>query len=85
MLRQDLIDHPLPCLAKIHDVFDLPHWAEAERAMRTYLEQHADYQRNRLALSDADREAIQQNWGALMTLWGYEIRRYPGLSLPPSA
>jgi hypothetical protein len=29
------------------------------------------------------RETIQQNWGALMTSWGYEIRGCPGLSLPP--
>jgi omega-hydroxy-beta-dihydromenaquinone-9 sulfotransferase len=82
MSYEDLVTHPLSCLAKIHDVFDLPHWGEAERAMRVYLQQHADYQRNRLELSDTDREAIQQNWGAIMTSWGYEIRRYPGLSLP---
>lgn len=68
---EDLERDPVGELARVYDNLDLPGFAQARPAIEGYVAQQRGYVKNALALSQADRERVEQRWGFALDELGY--------------
>ena len=68
---EDLERDPLGELRRVYDTLGLPGFAEAEPAMRAYVDSQRAYQKNRLELSDQDRRDVSERWAFAFRAFGY--------------
>ena len=68
---EDLERDPLGELRRIYETLGLPGFAQAEPAMRAYVESQRAYQKNRLELSPEDRRAVTEHWAFAFRAFGY--------------
>lgn len=81
---EDLVADPLGEMKRIYPELKLPGFEDAQPAMQQYMAGVSGHQRNRLALSPAQKNSLDEMWGALIRDKGYG---WPGnwLTLKPSA
>jgi hypothetical protein len=69
---EDLETEPLEQLRRIYNDLGIPGFAEAEPAIRAYLESIAGYSKNKYVLTDDVIEKVNRHWGFAFDEWGYE-------------
>ena len=81
---EDLVADPLGEMKRIYSELKLPGFEDAQPALQQYIASVAGHQRNRLALSPAQKNSVDEMWGALIRNKGYA---WPDswLTLKPSA
>jgi hypothetical protein len=68
---EDLERDPLSELRRVYESLDLPGFAQAEPALRTYVESQRTYKKNRLALSPENRRLVTERWAFAFRAFGY--------------
>jgi omega-hydroxy-beta-dihydromenaquinone-9 sulfotransferase len=81
---EDLVDDPLREMKRIYSELKLPGYEDARPSIESYIASVAGHQRNRLVLSPAQKNSVDEMWGALIRDKGYG---WPDnwLTLKPSA
>jgi len=81
---EDLVADPLGEMRRIYSELNLPGFDNAQPALQQHIANVAGHQRNRLALSPAQKDSVDEIWGALIREKGYS---WPNnwLTLKPSA
>ena len=81
---EDLVGDPLGEMNRIYSELKLPGFEDAQPALQQYISSVTGHQRNRLVLSPAQKNSVDEMWGALIRDKGYG---WPGnwLTLKPSA
>ena len=81
---EDLVDDPLREMKRIYSELRLPGFEDAQPALQQYMASVAGHQRNQLVLSPAQKNSVDEMWGALIRDKGYG---WPDnwLTLKPSA
>jgi hypothetical protein len=81
---EDLVSNPLAEMHRIYSELKLPGFEDAQPALQEYIAGVTGHQRNRLVLSSAQKNSVDEMWGALIRDKGYG---WPGnwLTLKPSA
>ncbi len=69
---EDLEDAPLDQLRRVYETLSLPGFAEAEPAMRAYLDSIAGYQKNPQKIDDSVIAKVNQHWQFALEEWGYD-------------
>jgi hypothetical protein len=79
-----LVADPLFEMKRIYSELNLPGFEDAQPALQQYIASVSGHQRNRLALSPAQKNSVDEMWGNLIRDKGYG---WPGnwLTLKPSA
>jgi omega-hydroxy-beta-dihydromenaquinone-9 sulfotransferase len=72
---EDLTADPVEEMRTIYARLGLGDFEEIRPRLEEYLQDHADYQRNRHALSPAIREEIDRRWSGYMARFGYAPSR----------
>ncbi len=80
----ELEDNPLAVLQRVYRELQLPGFAEAESAFRSYVEESSGYRKNRFVLTDRVVRAVNERWGFAFRQWGYRLQR-PGPQAAPAA
>jgi hypothetical protein len=68
---ENLERDPLGELRRVYDTLGLPGFAQAEPAMRAYVDSQRAYQKNRLALSAQDRRHVTARWAFAFRAFAY--------------
>jgi omega-hydroxy-beta-dihydromenaquinone-9 sulfotransferase len=68
---EDLVGDPLREMKRIYFELKLPGYEEARSPMENYIASVAGHQRNRLVLSPAQKNSVDEMWGALIRDKGY--------------
>ena len=68
---EDLVADPLGEMSRIYSELKVPGFEQAQPAIRQYMASVAGHQRNRLALSPAQKNSIDETWGTLIRDKGY--------------
>src|SRR5579872_1569360 len=68
---EDLIADPLREMKRIYSELELPGFEDARPLIERYIASVAGHQRNRLVLSPAQKNSVDQLWGALIREKGY--------------
>ena len=81
---EDLVADPLREMKRIYSELKLPSYEDARPSIESYVASVAGHQRNRLVLSPAQKNSVDQNWGALIR---YKDYGWPDnwITLKPSA
>jgi hypothetical protein len=81
---EDLVADPLVEMGRIYSALKWPGFEDAQPAMQQYIAGVTGHQRNRLVISPAQKNSVDEMWGALILDKGYD---WPGnwLTLKPSA
>jgi hypothetical protein len=81
---EDLVADPLVEMKRIYSELKFPGFEDAQPALRQYVASVAGHQRNRLVLSPAQKNLVDEMWGTLIREKGYG---WPDkwLTLKPSA
>ncbi len=81
---EDLVADPLREMKRIYSELKLSGFEDAQPALQQYIASVAGHQRNRLVLSPAQKNSVDEMWGALIREKGYS---WPDnwLTLKPSA
>jgi len=81
---EDLVANPLGEMKRIYSELKLSGFEDAQPALEKYIASVAGHQRNRLVLSPAQKDSVDETWGALIREKGYS---WPEnwLTLKPSA
>lgn len=58
---------------KIYDTLSLPGWAEAERAIRQYVDSKKKYKKNKYQYAERTRHLVETNWKPALDKWGYKL------------
>jgi omega-hydroxy-beta-dihydromenaquinone-9 sulfotransferase len=68
---EDLVADPLREMKRIYSELKLSGFEDAVPALQQYIASVADHQRNRLVLSPAQKDSVDEMWGALIRDKGY--------------
>jgi omega-hydroxy-beta-dihydromenaquinone-9 sulfotransferase len=68
---EDLVDDPLREMKRIYSELKLPGYEDARPSIESYIASVAGHQRNRLVLSPAQKNSVDEMWGALIRDKGY--------------
>ena len=58
---------------KIYDTLSLPGWAEAERAIKQYVDSKKKYKKNKYQYAERTRHLVETNWKPALDKWGYKL------------
>jgi omega-hydroxy-beta-dihydromenaquinone-9 sulfotransferase len=81
---ENLVADPLGEMRRIYSELNLPRFENAQPALQQYIESVADHQRNKLVLSSAQKNSVDEMWGTLIREKGY-VWPDNWLTLKPSA
>jgi hypothetical protein len=71
-VRYEVLERdPLGELRRIYDTLGLPGFAQAEPAIRTYVDSQRTYEKNRLELSAQDRREVTARWAFAFRAFAY--------------
>jgi len=68
---EDLVTDPLREMRRMYSELKLPGFEDVQPAMQQYIASVAGHQRNRLVLSPAQKNLVDEMWGALIREKGY--------------
>ena len=68
---EDLVANPLSEMRRIYSELKLPGFEDAQPAMQQYIASVSGHQRNRLVLSPAQKNSVDEMWGKLIRDKGY--------------
>ncbi len=68
---EDLVANPLSEMRRIYSELKLPGFEDAQPAMQQYIASVSSHQRNRLVLSPAQKNSVDEMWGKLIRDKGY--------------
>jgi omega-hydroxy-beta-dihydromenaquinone-9 sulfotransferase len=68
---ENLVADPLREMKRIYSELKLSGFEDAVPALQQYIASVADHQRNRLVLSPAQKDSVDEMWGALIRDKGY--------------
>ncbi len=68
---EDLDRDPMGEMRRVYDTLGLPGFAEAEPAIRTYVESQRTYEKNKLELSAENRRLVTERWAFAFRAFGY--------------
>jgi len=70
---EDLIANPIKQIRRIYAELELPGFKAAEPLMQKYLQNQADYIKNRYTMDEETIRKIEKHWGFTIKRWGYEV------------
>jgi hypothetical protein len=68
---EDLVAHPLAEMKRVYSELKFPGFEDAQPALQRYIASVAGHQRNRLVLSPAQKDSVDEMWGRLIREKGY--------------
>jgi hypothetical protein len=68
---EDLVADPLVEMKRIYSELNLPGFEDAQPALQQYIASVSGHQRNRLVLSTAQKNSVDEIWGKLILDKGY--------------
>ena len=71
MKYEDLVADPLTEMRRLYSELKLRGFENAQPALQQYIASVAGHQRNRLALSPAQKNSVDEMWGAMIRDKGY--------------
>jgi hypothetical protein len=69
---EDLEADPIGEVRRVYSGLDLPGFAAAEPRIRAYVDETAGYKKNPHVLTPDVIHKVNQNWGFIFDVWGYE-------------
>ena len=69
---EDLETSPMDTIKDVYEGLDLPGFEVAKPNIQTYVDSVVDYHKNQYTLTPEIIERVNQHWGFVFKLWGYE-------------
>lgn len=73
MKFEDFEADALGMTEKIYRTLSLPGWEEARTAIAQYVGSRKGYKKNKYQYAERTRRLVEENWGDVLKLWGYEL------------